>query len=210
MGRPVYYRQRIINQARSVQAKTLLNHLASEIRARREVSAEEALLIALDALRYLEKGLLILGPGQIELPLIEGLGSHFRQPRSGQKEKLVSLTVLSDEDALLVEEFGTRAMQQNRLARLIEEAYAQEALFDGNRLCLLLPLTLVALRERLKPLWEAGVTLPLAGLTRKTREQMNTHRPVLAIKRYLEGEELKQIRSELSVSRLTSCIPANS
>ncbi len=203
MGRPVYYRQRIIGQARSVQAKTLLNHLASEIRARREVSAEEALLIALDTLRYLEKGLLILGPGQIELPLIEGLGSHFRQSRSEQAEKLVNLTILSDEDALLVEEFGTRAMQQNRLARLIEEAYAKEALLDGNRLCLLLPLTLVALRERLKPLWEAGVTLPLAGLTKKTREQMTTHRPVLAIRRYLEGEELKQVRLELSVSRLT-------
>jgi len=203
MGRPVYYRQRIINQARSVQAKTLLNHLASEIRARREISAEEALLVALDALRYLEKELFILGPGQIELPLIDGLGSHFRQPRSGQAEKLINLTILSDDDALLVEEFGTRAMQQNRLARLIEEAYAKDALLDGNRLCLLLPLTLVALRERLKPLWEMGVTLPLAGLTKKTREQMTTHRPVLAIKRYLEGEELKQVRLELAVSKLT-------
>lgn len=203
MGRPVYYRQRIISQARSVQAKTLLNHLASEIRARREVSAEEALLIALDAMRYLDKGLFILGPGQIELPLIDGLGSHFRQPRSGQAEKLVNLTIIGDDDALLLEEFGTRAMQQNRLARMIEEAYAKEALLDGNRLCLLLPLTLTALRERLKPLWEMGVILPLAGLTKKTREQMTTHRPVLAIKRYLEGEELKPVRLEMAVSKLT-------
>lgn len=203
MGRPVYYRQRIISQARSVQAKTLLNHLASEIRARREISTEEALLIALDALRYLEKELLILGPGQVELPLIEGLESHFRQPRSGQSEKMVNLTILSDEDAQLTEEFGTRVMQQNRLARLIEEAYAKEALLDGNRLCLLLPLTLVALRERLKPLWEMGITLPLAGLTKKTRAKFNTHRPVLAIKRYLEGEELKQIRQELAISKLS-------
>lgn len=202
MGRPVYYRQRIISQARSVQAKTLLNHLASEIRARREISTEEALLIALDAMRYLEKELLILGPGQVELPLVDGLESHFRQPRSGQTEKMVNLTILSDEDAQLLEEFGTRVMQQNRLARLIEEAYLKEALLDGNRLCLLLPLTLVALRERLKPLWEMGITLPLAGLTKKTRAKMNTHRPVLAIKRYLEGEELKQIRLELAISKL--------
>ncbi len=144
----------------SVQAKTLLNHLVSEIRAKRESSAQEALLVALDALRYLEKELLILGPGQVELPLIDRLESHFRQPRSIQAEKLVNLTVLSDDDVLLVEEFGTRAMQQNRLARLIEETYAKEALLDGNRLCLLLPLTLVALRERLKPLWEMGVLLP--------------------------------------------------
>jgi hypothetical protein len=203
VGRPVYYRQRIINQARSVQAKTLLNHMASEIRARREISTEEAQLIALDALRYLEKELLILSPGQVEMPLIEGLTSHFRQPRSGQAEKMVNLTILSDEDAQLLEEFGTRVMQQNRLARLIEEAYLKEAMLDGNRLCLLMPLTLVALRERLKPLWEMGVTLPLAGLTKKTRAKMNTHRPVLAIKRYLEGEELKQIRLELAISKLS-------
>ena len=103
-----------------------------------------------------------MGPGQIEMPLIDGLGSHFRQPRTGQAEKLVNLTILSDDDALLLEEFGTRPMQQNRLARMIEEAYAKEALLDGNRLCLLLPLTLTALRERLKPLWEMGVILPLA------------------------------------------------
>jgi hypothetical protein len=108
-----------------VQAKTLLNHLVSKIRAKREISAQEALLVALDALRYLEKELFMLGPGQVELQLIDGLGSHFRQPRSRQAEKLVNLTVLSDDDALLVEEFGTRAMQQNRLARLIEEAYAK-------------------------------------------------------------------------------------
>ena len=53
-------------------------------------------------------------------------------------------------------------MQQARLARVIEEACAQEALLDGHRLCLLMPLTMVALRERLKPFWQQGVLLPLA------------------------------------------------
>ena len=47
MGRPVFYRQRIRSQAASVQAKSLLTHLSGEIRARREVSPEEAWLVAL-------------------------------------------------------------------------------------------------------------------------------------------------------------------
>jgi len=200
MGRPVFYRQRIRNQAASVQAKSLLTHLASEIRARREISPEEAWLVALDAIRFLNEGLLELAPGQVELPCIDGLDSHFRQARRDQPEKLVKLTVVAEEDAGLVEEFGTRVMQQGRLARVIEEAYAKEVLLDGQRLCLLLPLTLVALRERLKPLWQQGVMLPLAGLTRATREQMRAPRAVLAVERYLRGEDLSTIRRELAVS----------
>lgn len=74
--------------------------------------------------------------------------------------------MVADEDANLLEEFGTRVMQQGRFARIVEEAHAQGALLDGNRLCLLMPLTLVALRERLKPLWQQGVSFPLAGMTR--------------------------------------------
>ena len=202
MGRPVFYRQRIRSQAASVQAKSLLTHLAAEIRARREVSPEEAWLVAYDAMRFLEQGLLELSLGQVELPCVEGLGSHFRQARRDQPEKLARLTVVADEDADLVEEFGTRVMQQARLSRMIEEAYTQNALLDGNRLCLLMPLTLVALRERLKPLWQLGAKLPLAGLTRATREQMRAPRGVLAVERYLQGEELITIRRELAVSKL--------
>ncbi|HZW98362.1 MAG TPA: DUF1670 domain-containing protein [Bacillota bacterium] len=202
MGRPVFYRQRIRSQAASVQAKSLLTHLATEIRARREVSPEEAWLVAYDAMRFLEQGLLELSLGQVELPCVEGLGSHFRQARRDQPEKLARLTAVADEDADLVEEFGTRVMQQARLARMIEEAYTQDALLDGNRLCLLMPLTLVALRERLKPLWQQGAKLPLAGLTRATRGQMRALRGVLAVERYLQGEELITIRRELAVSKL--------
>jgi hypothetical protein len=135
VGRPVFYRQRIRSQAASVQAKSLLTHLASEIRARREISSEEAWLIALDAHRFLERGLLQLGPGQIELPCVDGTESHFRRARRDQSEKLVRLTVVDEEDAFLLEEFGTRVMQQGRLARIMEEAYCQGALLDGLRLC---------------------------------------------------------------------------
>ena len=90
MGRPVFYRQRIRNQALSVQAKSLLTHLVSEIQARREIFPAEAWLIALDVQSYL------------------GLGSHFHHARQNQAEKLVNLTVVAEEDTHLLEEFGTR------------------------------------------------------------------------------------------------------
>lgn len=200
MGRPVFYRQRIRNQAASVQAKSLLTHLASEVRARREVSPEEAWLVALDAYRYLENGLLNLSPGQLELPCIAGHNSHFRQARWSQTEKLVRLSVLAEEDAILLEEFGTRVMQQGRLARIIEDAYQQQALLDGQRLCLLMPLTLTAIRQRLNIFWEQSVLLPLAGMTRQSREKLKVQRGLLAVERYLLGHDLSTLRRELAIA----------
>lgn len=79
MGRPVSYRQRIRSQAASVQAESLLAHLASEVRARRKVSSDEAHLITLDAYSFLERGLLGLGPEQVELPCISRRESHLRR-----------------------------------------------------------------------------------------------------------------------------------
>jgi biotin operon repressor len=201
MGRPTFHRQRIRSQAASVQAKSLLSHIAGEVRHRREISPEEAMLVAGDACRFLESGLLGLGLGQIELPCVAGRESHYRRARTAQPEKLARLTVLADEDAGLLEEFGTRTMQQGRLARMIEEAYAQDTLLDGARLCLLMPLTLAAIRERLRPLWEQGALLPLAGMTRRLRRKMVLPRAVLAVDRYLAGEEIGLIRRELAVSR---------
>jgi hypothetical protein len=185
-----------------VQAKSLLTHLASEVRARREISPEEAWLVALDAYSFLENGLLDLSPGQIELPCIDGHNSHFRQARWSQTEKLVRLSVLAEEDAILLEEFGTRVMQQGRLARIIEDAYQQEALLDGHRLCLLMPLTLTAIRQRLNVFWQQSVLLPLAGMTLKSREQLKVHRALLAVERYLKGDDLRVLRRELAIAPL--------
>jgi len=202
MGRPVFYRQRIKNQASSVQAKSLLSHLANEIKARREISSDEAWLIALDAERFLEQHLLELGHGQIELPCIKGINSHFRQSREDQPEKLVKLTVVADEDASLTEEFGTVVMQQGRLARIIEEAYDHEALLDGRRLCLLMPLTLAAIRNRLNNFWQQEVRMPIAGMTKKSRDRMKKQRAVLAIELYLKGEDLVKVRRDLAISKV--------
>jgi len=41
VGRPTFFRQRILTQASSLESKGLFNYLVSEIKARREVSLEE-------------------------------------------------------------------------------------------------------------------------------------------------------------------------
>lgn len=74
MGRPVFYRQRVRSQAASVQAKSLLTHLASEIRARREVSPEEAWFIALDTIRFIGTRPFRIKPGSDHVSLCRGAG----------------------------------------------------------------------------------------------------------------------------------------
>ncbi|MDH7577261.1 MAG: hypothetical protein QHH75_05395 [Bacillota bacterium] len=72
MGRPAFFRQRILTQAASLEAKGLFNYLASEIRTRREVPLEEAVLAARDVLEYLERNLLTRNFGQIQFPATKG------------------------------------------------------------------------------------------------------------------------------------------
>ncbi|MGE5572589.1 MAG: hypothetical protein ACM3ZU_06155 [Bacteroidota bacterium] len=130
MGRKVIYRQRIRSQAASVQAKSLLAHIASEIRAPREVSGDGAYLIALNAYRFLQRELLRVGPGQVALRCIAGRESHTRRARRDQPEMLMRVSTVAEEDASLLEEFGTRVMQHARTARVIEEAHDPRTRFS--------------------------------------------------------------------------------
>lgn len=198
MGRPAFFRQRILTQAASLEAKGLFNFLVSEIRTRREVPLEEAVLVARDVLEYLERNLLTRTTGQIVFPAICGRENHQKRSRSNQAEKLISLTVVAEEDIELMAEFGTVAMQRGRLARLIEEAYAQDAILDTPRLCVLFPQTHRGIRAILQSFWQQEVLLPAAGMKKENRRQ--NLRGALAIDRYLSGEDLTALRKDLAIS----------
>ncbi|MGI6708016.1 MAG: DUF1670 domain-containing protein [Dethiobacteria bacterium] len=202
MGRQFTYRHRLKSEAASVKAKTLFDYLVSQVKARREVSYDEAELIADDAWQYLNNYLGMKQLGTLEIPAVVAEGdAHFRRSRLHQNEKLVKLTILEDDDADLLAEFGVRTMVTGRMARIIEEANHQGALLDFNRLCVLFPLNVSAIRERLTKLIEQGVSLPLAGTTKETRSKFKAPRAVLAIKRYLDGEKLVEIRKSLCISQ---------
>lgn len=200
MGRPNFFRQRILTQAASLESKGLFNYLVSEIKARREVSLEEAILVARDVHNYLQTELLVRAPGQITFPAIEGRDNHKKRAREHQPEKMITLTVIDEEDIELMAEFGIAVMQRGRLARLIEEAYFQDAILDGPRLLLFILESHRGIRAHLKHLWQAGASLPVTGMSKENRALMRELRPVLVIKRYLEGEDLTAIRKSLAIS----------
>ncbi len=200
MGRLNFFRQRILTQAASLESKGLFHYLVSEIKSRREISLEEAILVARDVHHYLHTELLIRPLGQITFPAIDGRDNHKKRAREHQPEKIVTLTVLDEEDIELMAEFGIAVMQRGRLARLIEETYLQDAILDGPRLLLFILESHRGIRAHLKHLWQAGALLPVTGMNKENRALMQEPRPVLALKRYLEGEDLTAIRKNLAIS----------
>lgn len=107
---------------------------------------------------------------------------------------------------MLYQRDGLEALQNARLVRLIEEAYFQGA-FQGTHF----PLATLSLfanrvakanRQRLLPLWEAEVRLPVAGQSRRCREKISTGQVIGAISVprmsvMISEEELKSPGQEL-------------
>ena len=89
MGRPTFFRQRILTQASSLESKGLLNYLISEIKARREVSLEEAVLIARDVQHYLKtkQNTSSAAPASSSSQALKGVRTIKSAPASTRKKK---------------------------------------------------------------------------------------------------------------------------
>ncbi len=203
MGRPKFYRQRIRTQSNSVEGKGFTEYLANHIKAKREISLSEAFLVAKDVKEYLDSSMSLKSLGQIEFPVIEGADYHCKRSRSHQPEKLIPITLVADDDVELMRDFGIHALQNARLARVIEEAYFQDGILDQHRLQVLFMLNHKAIQRRLKEFWDKGCILPMAGMKQMNREKMQRFRSTIAIQHYLKGVELLQIKRNLAISHST-------
>ena len=91
----------------------------------------------------------------MELP---ARGCHRRGHCTGTVTVVLSL--FTHDDLALYQRDGLEALQNARLVRFIEEAYFQGAHFPLATLSLFTNRVAKANRQRLLPLWEAGVRLP--------------------------------------------------
>ncbi len=203
MGQMRKFRQRIQNQASSIEGKGFLEYLTSNIKARREISLDEACLITGDVKEYLDTQLFLRPLGQIEIPAIAGAFNHRKCSRQHQSEKLINLTLLRDDDVELMKKFGITSMQNGSLARVIEEANFQDSILDRQRLQVLFSINCKAIQNRLRGFWEQGCILPLSGMKQQNRDKMHSYRATIAIERYLNGEVLPQIQRDMAVSDTT-------
>ncbi len=195
------YRQRIKSQAHSIRAKRVQNYIRQQLLQESLVGKEHDEQVSADAAVYLERYDLDERLTCVFFPLIKGRDYNAKRSRQQQPEKSVCLPLLVEQDVEILEDYGNVAMVTARIARLLEAACAADASFDGWRLALLFPLSLRALRSRIRELWDQGAMLPLAGTSEKYRRKWKNTRAALACERYLRGEPLSQVREDLLICR---------
>ena len=163
------------------------------------VALQEAMLTSDKAVSYLS-GLLGVNLGNqfiIDLPSAES--TYTKQARLYSSLRPVRLNAYSHDDLDMLANFGLKCMQNARLFRIIEEASYQGAHPTYQHLCLLLTITAKSIRERLIPLWEEGITLPVAATDKKHRTCRQL-RPVYVLNNHIAGTSLKKLQQQLCFS----------
>jgi hypothetical protein len=152
MGRVKIHKQNVKTQIHSVEAKSLFLWLVNKTRHRYGVAFEEAKLIAEKAEHLMNDEWKHLSVNRFYLPLCEGKENHQKRSKMTFPQINVCLTAFSYEDLNVQLNHSLKAMQNSRIFRLLEEAYAQNATFSVHHLCLLTHTTAKSIRERLIPL----------------------------------------------------------
>lgn len=202
MGRVKLFRQKLICHVDSVAVKTVYSWLLHQTRERFGVASGEAEQVAQKGYLLLTRSLVKRLEEQIQFKALTGTEAHRKRPAHELPRREVVLTPWSHDDLEVQREFGLKSMQNARLVRLIEEAYRQNASLTAGMLCFLANVTVKSIRERLAPLWEGGIRLPVAGMARKYR-QGRAFRSTMALERFLAGEKPTAIRQRLWLSLAT-------
>lgn len=202
MGRVRFFRQKLISHVDSVAVKTVYAWLLHQTRERFGVAAGEAEQVAQKGYLLLTRTLVRRSEEQILFPALAGREVHQKRHARELPRQEVVLTPWSHDDLEVHREFGLKALQNARLARLIEEAYWQDSSLSASMLCFLTNITAKSIRGRLIPLWEAGIRLPVAGMAKKYR-QSQLFRATAALERFLAGAKPSTIRQQFWLSLTT-------
>jgi len=194
VGRPKSFREKVFAHVHSVSAKSRFAWLVGENRERFGLSSAEAELLAQRADRFVVATATDRADEQVvvELPSRD---CHRRGHSTGTFAVVLSL--FNHDDLILYQRDGLESLQNARLVRLIEEAYFQNAHFPLSVLSLFTNRVAKSNRQRLLPLWEAGVRLPIAGQSRRFRDNMVHFRGTYALKRYMSEVPAEVVCREL-------------
>ena len=155
MGREKEYRQRLKYQVSCVRRKTLESQIAVQLQGELGMSLAESRLLSRRMARWLQQRSGFRAPSQI---MIEASAGRDRFIRNGKGPvRKVRLSPYDEADLDLELEFGLKAMQAGRIARMIEQAFAQDALLSIRKLIWLTNITPTSLRSRLAGLRELGI-----------------------------------------------------
>jgi len=199
MGREKEYRQRLKYQVGSVRSKTLEAQIAAQLRNELGMSQMESRLMARRMGQWLGREPGCRGSNQLVIEASSGREYFRRKGNTPLKE--IKLTSFSKEELDLELEYGLKTMQAARIARLIEEAYEQDALLSMKQLVLLTNITPTSLRGRLTHFRKLGIYLPFLGMSKKARREWAVLRSTWVLSRYLAGGPLCEVREEAAMSK---------
>ena len=199
MGREKEYRQRLKYQVRSVEKKTLASQLAAQLSGEVGMSRMESKILSRRLALWLVVQEGFHGANQIVVEARRGRES-FRRNHKGQL-KPVKITPYDEQDLQVEYEFGLKVMQAGRIARMVEEAYGQDALLSLKQMVLLTNITPTSLRNRLREYRTQGMYLPYAGLSKKERARQSELRSTWTLRRYLQGEALVEVRRQAAMNK---------
>lgn len=128
MGKLKVYRKNIVQQLNSISIKSLSSLLWHKVQTDFGLDPTEAEIVARKGRRYIENQV-SRTEEQIVIPAVTGRNIHKKRSFEALSKTQVTITVFSHDDLMLLHEFGLETMQRARLARIIEEAYYQDAIF---------------------------------------------------------------------------------
>ncbi len=199
MGREKEYRQRLKYQVSCVRRKTLESQIAVQLQGELGMSLAESRLLSRRMARWLQQRRGFRAANQI---VIEASAGRDRFVRNGKGPvRKVRLSPYDEEDLELELEFGLKTMQAGRIARMIEQAYTQDALLSMRRLTWLTNITPTSLRFRLAGFRELGIYMPYLGLSRGYRKEPTMLRCTWVLGSYLTGENVAELRRQAAMSK---------
>jgi hypothetical protein len=199
MGREKEYRQRLKYQVSCVRRKTLESQMAGELRNELGLSPAEARLLSRRMAVWLQSKEGFRCPNQIVMMASAGK-NHFIRNGKGPTVR-ITLSPFELEDLELELEFGLKTMQAARICRLLEQAYAQDALLSARHLTWLTNITPTSLRFRLAGFRGHGMYVPYLGLSRKFRMASSVLRSTWVLREYLRGKNVAEIRKAAAISK---------
>ncbi len=199
MGRVREYRQRLKYQLFSVGEKSLINQIKVELQGNFGLSQTEAELLAqlIETNLFHEKH--IRTANQILLKGTPGRLTFSRSKRTKSQE--IIITPFDFKDLEVEWEFGLKKMQENRLLRIIEEAYEQNSLLSKKDLCILLNITTNSISQRLRKLRAMGFRAETSGVEKSQRTNNSQFRSTWLLQKYFEGSDIYQSRETAAVSK---------
>ena len=199
MGRMKVHRQNINNLIQSVSSKSIYQWLIIQTRTRFGVALQEAHIIAEKAESLITERWNVLTGNQFFLDLPSQNANHKKRSKDQLTYSPAKLTAFDHSDLELYQQYGLKVMQNSRIIRFIEEACNQDTLFSYTQLCLLTQTTAKSIRERMIPLWDRGIRLPINGMSKKYRNH-HLFRSAFALKEYFDGVSLSHLQSQLFFS----------